>query len=211
MDPEDDAQDITNNLLGKLLRIDPIPDGGGPGYDTPGGNPFVGVDGDDEIWSLGFRNPFRFSFDLANGDLTVGDVGGSDWEEIDWTTLGASAGANFGWNDFEGMNATDFGIAPAASPHTHPIYNYANAGATCAVTGGYVVRDADLSTIVGEYVFADFCEGVLRVIDSPTGATITTADVDLGNPSSFGEDRDTGQLYVANHNGPVYAIEPAAP
>ena len=73
-----------DSLLGKLLRIDPIPDGGGPGYDVPADNPFVGVAGADEIWSLGFRNPFRFSFDLSSGDLALGDVGGSDWEELDY-------------------------------------------------------------------------------------------------------------------------------
>jgi glucose/arabinose dehydrogenase len=210
MDPENDAQD-PDSLLGKLLRIDPIPDGGGPGHDNPADNPFVGMPGADEVWSLGFRNPFRFSFDLTNGDLTVGDVGGSDWEEIDWTTLGASQGANFGWNDFEGTHETSFGVGANASPHTPPIAEYANVSDTCAVTGGYVVRDGDLGALVGDYIYSDFCDGELTVIDVPTGAPVTTLELDPGNPSSFGEDRDTGQLYIADLNGPVYALEPSTP
>jgi len=207
-DPEDDAQDNTK-LLGKLLRIDPIPSAGGPGYDIPADNPYVATAGADEIWSIGFRNPFRFSFDLTSGDLTVGDVGGSDWEELDYATQAAAKGANFGWNDYEGTNETSFGIGANASPHTPPIAEYANGGANCAVTGGYVVRDATLGGLVGNYIYSDFCAGELTVIDVPTGAPVAMLDLNPGLVSSFGEDRDTGQLYVASLGGPVYAIEPA--
>jgi glucose/arabinose dehydrogenase len=166
------------------------------------------VAGADEIWSLGFRNPFRFSFDLSSGDLALGDVGGVDWEELDYATQAAAKGANFGWNDFEGMHETSFGIGPNASPHTPPIAEYENTG-DAAVTGGYVIRDPALGALVGNYIYSDFFAGELTVIDVPTGAPVTTLELDPGNPSGFGEDRDTGQLYVADLNGPVYALEPA--
>ena len=100
--------------------------------------------------------------------LTIGDVGGSDFEEIDYVA-DPEPGLNFGWNDFEGMEATTFGIDPAADPHTPPIHAYANDSATCAVTGGYVVRDPDLAALFGQYLYADFCQGSLQALQVPSG------------------------------------------
>src|SRR5262249_19026221 len=101
-DPPDNAQN-KNVLLGKLVRIDPRPSGGRP-YSIPSSNPFVGRPGRDEIYSYGLRNPFRFSFDRTHGKprIAIGDVGGNRFEELDYETVGAARGANFGWNAFEG-------------------------------------------------------------------------------------------------------------
>jgi len=202
-DPENDAQKRTR-LLGKLLRI--IPRGGGD-YDVPADNPFLGRKGRKQIYARGLRNPFRFSFDSENGALTIGDVGGTDWEEVNYVA-DPDPGLNFGWNDFEGMHETTFGIPPLADPHTPPIHEYANDAATCAITGGYVVRDPDLPALDGQYVFADFCEGELRAIQVPSGAAGQPIGLDAGNPSSFGEGLD-GQIYVVSLGGGVFALESA--
>jgi len=204
-DPENDAQD-TGSLLGKILRISPLPDGG---YDVPAGNPFVGIAGEDEIFALGLRNPWRFSFDAGNGALTVGDVGGSDWEEVDYEADGG-LGSNFGWNDYEGMHQTSFGDPPLASPHSPPIHEYANDGATCAITGGYVVRDPDLPDLLGQYLFGDFCEAELRAIQIPGGAPGFDLGLGTASLSSFGEGV-AGQIYVVSLDGDVFALEPNTP
>jgi hypothetical protein len=137
----------------------------------------------------------------------LGDVGGSSREEVDYTTVAGARRANFGWNDFEGRLETSFGIGANASPHTRPIYDYAtNVGGTCSITGGYVVRDASLGPLAGKYIYSDYCAGWLKLIKL-TGIPFATLDLSVGNPSSFGEGVG-GQIYVANHRGPVYALEP---
>ena len=204
-DPENDAQRRTS-LLGKLLRI--IPRGGG-GYDVPDDNPFVGRKGRRQIYARGLRNPFRFSFDSENGALTIGDVGGSQREEVDYVA-NPQPGLNFGWNDFEGTLETDFGLGANANPHTPPIYDYPNGAGPDAVTGGYVVRDPDLPALVGQYLYADFYDGDLLTLTVPAGTAGTPVGLNVPNLSSFGEGTD-GQIYVASLNGPVHALEPAAP
>ncbi len=205
-DPENDSQD-SSTLLGKLLRIDPQ---AGGGYEVPPTNPFVDVAGDDEIFALGLRNPWRFSFDSGAEALTIADVGGSDWEEIDYLAgANPGLGANFGWNDFEGTSETSFGIAPNASPHTAPISEFSHGAPDrfCSITGGYIVRDPDLASLTGDYLFTDLCVGDLRTVDIPTGADGTDLGLHVSSPSSFGEGED-GQLYVASIEGDVFAIEP---
>ena len=139
-DPDDSAQD-TSSLLGKILRIDPRPGGGDP-YSSPGSNPFVGDPGRDEIYALGLRNPFRFSFDLVSPKgphIVIGDVGQDRFEEIDYETVAGARGANFGWNDFEGNAAFGGANPPAPSRHDRPIKVYSLGGGACALIGGYVV------------------------------------------------------------------------
>ena len=157
-DPNGHAQS-TGTLYGKLLRIDPA--GTHPGeYSIPADNPFAGsAPGADEIYAYGLRNPYRFSFDRLTGDLTIGDVGQSTREEIDFVPRGGGRGANFGWNCFEGTQ-TYPGAAPSCTPlppnPVPPVLEYANpAPGAASVDGGYVIRDGALPSLLGRYVYAD--------------------------------------------------------
>jgi hypothetical protein len=200
------AQNV-GSLLGKILRIAPA--GASPGgYSVPAGNPFAGpTPGRDEIWSLGLRNPWRFSFDRVTGALTIGDVGQGSWEEVDFEpqSAGAGRGDNFGWNCREGMH--DFATAPPCDdppPFTEPIFEYANDGSTCAITGGYVVRDPALGDLLGRYVYADLCEGVVRSLCPavPAATNARSEGVPVSTPTSFGEDL-AGRIYVVQRGGEV--------
>jgi glucose/arabinose dehydrogenase len=206
-DPMNNAQS-TSTLLGKLLRISPRPSDGAP-YGIPGDNPFVGVDdARPEIWALGLRNPWRFSFDRETGDLWIGDVGQNAWEEVDVEPAGSAGGSNFGWNLLEGDE--EFSPAPQTPATEAPVFTYRNeSGRTCAVTGGYVYRGRDIPSLVGDYVFADFCLGRLEFLRMANGRA--TEHGELGpvvpNLASFGEDAE-GELYVLSLSGPVYRLVP---
>ena len=196
-----------DTLLGKLLRIDPDPSGGKP-YSIPPGNPFANGGGRPEIFALGLRNPWRFSFDRTTGDLWIGDVGQNEWEEIDFVPTGQGAGDNFGWNRLEGTHAFS-GEAPAGT--TPPIFEYSHSEAGgCAVTGGYVYRGTAIPALQGVYVFADYCVGALQGLTEVDGAR--TAEGPLGatspNITSFGQD-GTGELYVLSGKDGLSRIGPA--
>lgn len=200
------------SLLGKLLRIDPK---ARRGYEVPSDNPFLGTGARNEIYALGLRNPFRFSFDRRQDAIVIGDVGQSSWEEIDFETLLSARGANFGWNTFEGNHASgcggDFGT-PTPEQHSEPIHEYPHDGgghAGCSVTGGVVVRDKRLPSLYGRYVFADFCTGDLRsLIGTPGGADDEgSAGVDVPSPTSFASGR-RGKLYITSQAGSVYRVLP---
>ena len=212
-DPDNNAQN-RESLLGKLLRIDPRPRGGRP-YTIPSSNPFVGRAGRGEIYSYGLRNPFRFSFDTVTARrprIAIGDVGQSRFEEIDYTTVAAASGANFGWDAFEGFApyTGDSSGTPNPGGTTKPIFAYPHSrGGSCTIIGGYVVRDRRLPSLYKRYVYADLCEGKLRSLvpglrrargDRKLGLTVST-------PSSFGEDT-RGRLYVSSLEGPVYRLAP---
>lgn len=206
-DPDRNAQDL-GTFLGKLLRIDPRADGGEP-YSVPEDNPFVGRDGAlPEIYSLGLRNPWRFSFDRQTGALSIGDVGQDSFEEIDFVQRGEGAGANFGWSAWEGTSR--FNDDQQAPGHVRPVltYSYGDDGA-CSVTGGYVVRDPELTSLYGRYLYADFCIGALRSF-IPEGEQARD-DKALGPVvpalSSFAEDSD-GNLYALALEGQVYRLDP---
>jgi glucose/arabinose dehydrogenase len=213
------AQD-PNLLTGKILRIDPTvqrPRRKGHGrnkkrrvrpYGIPSGNPFVGKPGRDEVYALGLRNPFRFSFDSANGALLVGDVGDASVEEIDYRPAGSIAGTNFGWPRFEGTTLHTSTIqAPGAVP---PIFEYPHTAGRCGLIGGYVVHDPRLPGLAGRYLYGDLCTGEVRsLVPSPTGAS---GDAPLGVPNiagldSFGQLRG-GTTFAVSLNGPVYRIDP---
>ncbi|MGI9019963.1 MAG: PQQ-dependent sugar dehydrogenase [Solirubrobacterales bacterium] len=202
-DPENDAQS-TGTLLGKLIRIDPL-DGGS--YTSPPANPYVGVEGRDEIFALGLRNPWRFSFDSLTGALTIADVGGADREEVDYVADGG-LGDNFGWNDYEGFVETSFGIGGNASPHTAPIADFSHNDPDnfCAITGGYVVRDPGLPALSGQYVFSDLCANAIEAITVPAGAAGTEIGLSVPLPVSFGEG-ENGQIYVVALGGDVFRLE----
>jgi glucose/arabinose dehydrogenase len=204
-DPGDKAQN-KRLLLGKLLRIDPQKRGRKP-YTTPKDNPYVGRPGRDEIFAYGLRNPWRFSFDRATGNLTIGDVGNERFEEIDILPARKALGANFGWSAFEGNYELKPGLVPRERT-VQPVLTYPH-DPKCAVTGGFVVRDPRLSRIagreiVGRYIFGDFCTGTLfafRITPEGNGKK-RSFRFKLPSLSSFGEDRN-GRIYLLQQIGPV--------
>lgn len=207
-DPDRNGLDLST-LLGKILRIDPTPDGDSP-YTIPADNPFVGEDGArPEIYSYGLRNPWRFSFDRETGDLSIGDVGQDALEEIDLVGRGRGSGANFGWSAFEGdQRFNDDQDPDGAIP---PVLTAAHADGNCSITGGLVVRDPSLKTLYGRYLYGDLCVGELRSF-TPRPERPATDDVALGPDvtrlASFGEGVD-GTVYVVSVSGPVYRLDPA--
>jgi glucose/arabinose dehydrogenase len=204
-DPNGYGQDL-GVLLAKMLRIDPRPSGGKP-YGIPPDNPFVGKAGArPEIWAYGLRNPWRFEFDREAGDLWIGDVGGSDREEVDFQRAGSKGGQNYGWNVLEGTVPHSDNLPANATP---PIYEYPHTGGRCVVTGGFVYRGSAIPDLVGAYLFADFCEGQVKAMLQTNGKT--TKQVSLGvsadAPASFGQDQN-GELYVLSLSGAVDKIVP---
>jgi glucose/arabinose dehydrogenase len=210
-DPPNNAQN-RDVLLGKLLRIDPRPAAGQP-YSIPPSNPFVGRPGRDEIYSYGLRNPFRFSFDTAGAKqprIAIADVGQSGFEELDYTTVAAANGANFGWDAFEGFAPyrDESSGTPDPGGTIKPIFAYRHSrGGSCSIIGGYLVRDRDLRSLYGRYVYADLCEGQLRSLVPRLNRA--SGDRKLGlaveSPTSFGED-DAHRLYVTSGSGPVFRL-----
>lgn len=157
------AQDL-GSRLGKLLRIDVDRRSAGRPYGIPADNPWAREAGPAaEVWALGLRNPWRFSFDGATGDLAIGDVGGSTWEEIDREAWSATGGRNYGWPRWEGLEERrrEVDLAPRSPRAEPPILTYAHEDGDCAVTGGEVYRGTDLPWLRGSYVFADYCSGRL--------------------------------------------------
>jgi glucose/arabinose dehydrogenase len=190
------------NLLGKIIRIDPHQSGANP-YTVPSTNPYVGAAGRDEIYSYGLREPWRFSFDGSR--LLIGDVGQSSVEEVDFLPMARAAGANFGWPEYEGDVLTNPGL-PGADPVTFPVKTYEHEGGACAIAGGYVVRDRDLPSLFGRYLYGDFCTGEIRSFVPKLGPPRAFADrrVRVTRPllSSFGEGA-AGSIYIAQLTGEV--------
>jgi glucose/arabinose dehydrogenase len=211
-DPPNNAQN-KDVLLGKLLRIDPLPSGGRP-YSVPASNPFVGTAGRDEIYAYGLRNPFRFSFDEVTDPghprIAIGDVGQNLYEEVDYATVEGARDANFGWDAIEGFKPYEEEDSGTPDPGgtTKPIFAYPHSrDGSCSIIGGYVVADHSLPSLLGRYVYADYCEGQLRALTPHLNRA--TGDHRLGlpvaSPTSFGED-DAHHLYVASQDGPVYRL-----
>jgi glucose/arabinose dehydrogenase len=216
-DPNGHAQS-TVTRLGKLLRINPA--GRLPGeYSIPPDNPFAGATpGADEIYSYGLRNPYRFSFDRLTGDLTIGDVGQSSREEIDFLPSGDGRGANFGWNCFEGSQPYSGATSSCTTSPPHqvpPVLEYTNpVPGSAAVNGGYVIRDGALPSLLGRYIYGDTYSvfgGELRTVQLTAGGS--SGDAGLGvfatNVVSFGEDA-CAHVYVAAVGGTVYRLEPTS-
>jgi glucose/arabinose dehydrogenase len=203
-DPEGNGQSL-GTLLGKLLRIDPRPAGGRP-YRVPSGNPFVGRGGArPEIWAYGLRNPWRFSFDPAAGDLWIGDVGQNTWEEVDHEPAG-SGGRNYGWNRREGRHAFE-GERPAGA--VDPVIEYGREGGACTVIGGSVYWGRRIPGLRGAYLYGDYCAGWIRAARVRGGRVAEQRDLGLSVPglTSFGVD-PAGELYAMSLSGPVYRLAP---
>ena len=228
-DPKGNAQK-SGSLLGKLLRIDvestkamqssgaftnylPIitknnsdpPDG--LAYRIPADNPFVGIEGyREEIWALGLRNPWRFSFDRETGDLYLGDVGQNTWEEIDYQPSSSSGGGNYGWNIMEGMQCYNSSTCDT-SGLTLPIFTYQTNVEGCSVSGGDVYRGSSFPGLQGVYLLGDYCSGRIWGLQKNGSTWEHTELLDSSYQiSSFGED-EAGEIYLADRGtGIIYQI-----
>jgi uncharacterized repeat protein (TIGR01451 family) len=199
-DPQNNAQNPAT-LLGAMLRLNV--DGGAP-YALPPDNPYVGIDGRDEIWAIGLRNPWRFSFDRATGDLYIGDVGQNLWEEIDYQKAGTPGGVNYGWRCQEGTHDYNMTGACLTAELTDPIAEYSHTEGR-SVTGGFVYRGLSYPDLAGRYFYADFVEGkiwsLVKTGSDPDTWSAPELELDTGLAiSAFGED-EQGELYVVDWAG----------
>jgi len=188
-DPGNRAQNM-NERLGKLLRIDPLRRGA-----------------QWQIVGLGLRNPWRFSFDRANGDLYIGDVGQGNWEEIDYRPRAAiSALANYGWRAFEGR-ARYSSTALGAGQLVAPVYVYSHAENNCSVTGGYVYRGRAVPSAVGRYFFGDYCSGIVWSLRMQDGSAVDVRrePFRVSLLTTFGQD-GAGELYLGTGNGEIFRL-----
>lgn len=203
-DPGNRAQNPLN-LLGKMLRIDV----NAPTYTVPLSNPYYGqTDTLPEIWSLGLRNPWRFSFDKLLGDLWIGDVGQDAYEEVDYQSVSSTGGENYGWRCYEGLHAFNTASCQPQSFYTDPVAEYSQGSSNCAVTGGFVYRGAAEGDLYGKYLYIDYCSGIFRVV-TPNGSggwTASTLNTVSQNIVTFGENHE-GDLYCADgFTGEVFRI-----
>jgi glucose/arabinose dehydrogenase len=205
-DPGRRGQSLAD-LLGSILRIDVS---GGTSYTVPPDNPFVGTPGArTEVWSYGLRNPWRFSFDRATGDLYIADVGQANWEEVNYASAGTGAGrgVNYGWSIMEGLQC--FGANPCDQDGlTLPVVQYGH-DQGCSITGGYVYRGTAVRSLQGHYLYADFCRGWVRSFQAGDPATVVERPSlePGGSITSFGEDA-AGEMYLLTEDGRVLKIVP---
>jgi cysteine-rich repeat protein len=217
------GQDPTT-LLAKILRID-VDVESSPYYAIPPDNPGIGS-GDPYglIWAMGTRNPWRFTFDSANGDFYLGDVGQVTWEEIDYVPAAQAPGTNFGWDFFEGNHCYEPKVGddcpdPNAIGVTMPIYEWSHSEG-CAAIGGIVYRGCAMPNVHGTYFFGDYCSGFIRSLKVVNGAATNVQDrtgeldshgLSMGFLSAFGVDA-RGEIYVTEYgfssNSDVYKIVP---
>ena len=212
-DPNNNAQN-GQLLLGKILRLKVLP---GQPYTIPAGNPFIGNPSfRDEIWALGLRNPYRFSFDRVTGDLLIADVGQSAREEVNFQPAGVG-GRNYGWRNMEGSQCFNPSSGCASDDFTMPVVEYENTGVRCSIIGGYRYRGSAMRALQGSYIFGDFCSGEIFAVrldsnQNPVQEVLLDTSLMI---SSFGED-DNGELLVADLRGTIYrllaplAISPAS-
>lgn len=194
------------SLLGKMLRIDVTTSPDQP-YTIPADNPWIetvwnGEDMLDEIWAIGLRNPWRYSFDRTTGDLWIADVGQNQYEEINWTVADSPGGLNYGWSTmeathcFEQQNCDTSGLIL-------PVFEYSH-GPHCSVTGGYVYRGSEFPALNGVYVFGDYCSGMIWTSVPSADGSVATYPALQSNLtlSSFGES-ESGELYATDLNGGI--------
>jgi glucose/arabinose dehydrogenase len=195
-DPRNNGQSL-NTHLGKILRIDV---NSGDPYGIPPNNPFAKGGGLPEIWAYGLRNPWRFSFDTANGDLYIADVGQNAWEEIDYIAKGSPAGLNFGWRFREGANPFA-GNPPAGLNLVDPVWQYSHSEG-CSVTGGGVYRGSQIPELQGTYLFGDYCSGTIWGLKRDAAGTWQAQRLfDSGaSISSFSRDL-SGEFYLLDQKG----------
>lgn len=210
-DPDRNALALATRL-GKILRIDPQGAGTEP-FSVPPDNPFEGVDGaDPAIWSLGLRNPWKFSFDTATGDLWIADVGQGDVEEINFAAAvdgqGAGKGLSFGWSAYEGSER--FNDDQREEDHTLPVVEYSHDEGDCSVSGGAVYRGDVITDLAGWYVYGDFCSGRIWAYDptSPPDSPVIVELAQLGNLAAIAIGGE-GDLFAISNAGTVSRFSPA--
>ncbi|MEK7350849.1 MAG: PQQ-dependent sugar dehydrogenase [Nitrospirota bacterium] len=203
-DPQNRAQN-KDELLGKLLRIDVsnlAP------YGIPTDNPFIRSKERPEVFAIGLRNPWRFSFDRETGDLWLADVGQNKWEEVNVVRKGG----NYGWRVMEGLHCFNLPEPCGKENFTSPLLEYDHQGGRCSITGGYVYRGSAIPALIGTYLYGDFCSGEIFSVRTAQGGQIkgepwvlkTNAAI-----SSFGED-ENGEIYLLDHKGAVYQLAPGS-
>jgi glucose/arabinose dehydrogenase len=217
-DPDNNAQ-TKRSLLGKLLRIDVDGPKGGKPYGIPSSNPFVkDRNAAPEVWAYGLRNPWRFSFDRATGDLYIADVGQNAWEEVDVQPASSRGGKNYGWRYMEGAHCYN---PPAGCPTrglTLPVFEYPQPLGGSSITGGFVYRGCRMPDLHGTYFFSDYVKGFSGSFVLANGRATKIRDIthELAPPlphrikhlSSFGEDAQ-GELYLVEHKqGEIYRLVP---
>jgi glucose/arabinose dehydrogenase len=221
------VKDFASNHNGGQLQFGPDKrlywgngDGGGQGDPKHNGQslarPFaklmrLNVNAPKVYWQMvayGLRNPWRFSFDRANGDLYIGDVGQGEWEEIDYVKRGAAGISNFGWNRYEGRHVYDSGTELLGrGVYRPPVAEYSHSSGGCSVTGGYVYRGKAVPAAVGRYFFGDYCTGVVWSFKMSGGKArgLRREPFQLKGLSSFGEDAD-GELYLMSDRGSLVRL-----
>lgn len=210
-DPQGNAQDISRNLLGSIIRIDVSNATPEQPYTIPPDNPFAGQpDVKQETWAYGLRNPWRFSFDRETGDLWAGDVGQDRVEEIDLI----ERGGNYGWPVYEGTNCFRANDGCDAGDYIAPVAEYSHDDGHCSVTGGYVYRGSAVPELRGVYVYGDYCSGAMWGFDASAAAAGNDVEpvqwLEQGPMiASFAEDLD-GELYVLSYQGRIYRISGAS-
>jgi glucose/arabinose dehydrogenase len=208
-DPQNNGQSLTT-MLGKMLRIDV--NQGNP-YGIPADNPFASRTGAREVWSYGLRNPWRFSFDRATGDLYIGDVGQNAREEVDVGLASRRGGENWGWNVMEGTACFRPSSGCNRSGLELPVAEYDH-GSGCSIIGGVVYRGCRLPGYAGTYFYSDNCSGIVRSFRLESGRAVdqrdwtSTLGRGLDAPTSFGVDAD-GEVYIVDGDGEIYRIVPA--
>jgi glucose/arabinose dehydrogenase len=211
-DPNDNGQN-PKTLLATIMRIDPLHAGPTLPYTIPPDNPFVdGADGRPEVWLFGVRNPWRYSFDATTGDLWIGDVGGSLWEEVDLLTApGRGRGANLGWSLREGAHDTSKkGRRPAGL--VEPVFEYDH-DEGISITGGYVYRGSRLPSLDGVYLYSDYGTSTLRALRVDGGkvleaTTLTTTGDTMELVVSFAQDNHR-ELYAVSNGGLIFRLDPS--
>ncbi|CAN5499203.1 hypothetical protein BH11BAC2_BH11BAC2_12890 [soil metagenome] len=203
-DPQNNAQN-TGQRLGKMLRIDVDH---GTSYAIPADNPFINsTTAAKEVWNVGMRNPWRYTFDRITGDMWIGDVGQSAFEEVDFQAAGTGNGLNYGWRCYEGNSAYNTSGCQPQNTYEAPVYTFSHAG-YCSITGGCIYRGAKYANLFGYYLFSDYCNPTIQslkkngnVYQHDNHSTWSGAGI-----SSFGEDFE-GELYVTNlSNGQIRKI-----
>ena len=213
-DPQNYSQN-RQSLLGKMLRIDVS--GTGTGYTIPESNPFTIANDPnnttlDEIWAIGVRNPWRWSFDSESGDIWMADVGQNLYEEINFQPANSTGGENYGWRCYEANSNYNTSGCQAQSNYVFPIYNFAHSTGACSVTGGYVYRGNLYEDIYARYFFTDYCDGVIRsTFDDGQGGWTTESHGTFTTfqYTAFGEDT-YGEVYIARQSGIIARLTIAA-
>lgn len=207
-DPGNRAQNKLNSL-GKMLRLDVSSTSGVNNYVIPPTNPFVGSTAYlPEIWALGLRNPWRFSFDRLTGDMWIADVGQNSIEELNIQAASSTGGQNYGWRCYEGNSAYNTAGCAAQSTYAAPVFTYTHGTSECSVTGGYVYRGLLNTALAGGYLYADYCSGKMWMLKKNGTSYTNTLLGDFANYNigTFGEDR-YGEMYIGGQtDGKVYRL-----